>query len=101
MCYAQVVMCVTPSTQRGLTSTVGQSVHGVAFVAQTLKTTGGVHTRVITCPFKKTLIYICNQNWADDIIAGKSAAISGLAIFIGRDFPPIDAHLHLILNFPT
>lgn len=39
-------------------STVGQSIHGVAFVAQTLKTTRGVHTRVITCPLKKALIYI-------------------------------------------
>lgn len=44
-------------------STVGQSVHGVAFVAQTFKTTGGVHTRVITCPFKKTLIYILARSF--------------------------------------
>lgn len=39
-------------------STVGQSIHGVALVAQTLKTTRGVHTCVITCPLKETLIYI-------------------------------------------
>lgn len=39
-------------------STVGQSIHGVAFVAQTLKTTRGVHTRVITCPLEEALIYI-------------------------------------------
>lgn len=68
-----------------LTSAVGQPIHGVAFVAQTLKTTRGVHTRVITCPLKKTLIYICNQNQAGDIIAGQS-----VAIFIRRDFPPTD-----------
>ena len=79
-----------------LTSAVGQSIHGVAFVAQTLKTTGGVHTCVITCPLKKTLIYICNQNQADDIIVGQS-----VAIFIRRDFPPTDTCSHLILNFPT
>lgn len=74
--------CGYPSTRRCLTSTVGQSVHGVAFVAKTLKTTRGVHTRVITCPLKKTLIYICNQNKADDLIAGQS-----VVMFIRRDFP--------------
>lgn len=44
-------------------STVGQSIHGVAFVAQTLKTTRGVHTRVITCPLKKALIYILTRTF--------------------------------------
>lgn len=44
-----------------LTSTVGQSIQGVAFVAQTLKTTRGVHTCVIACALKIALIYICNQ----------------------------------------
>lgn len=96
VCVTLKLLCVAPITRCRLTSTVGQPIHGVAFVAQTLKTTGGVHTRVITCPLKKTFIYICNQNQAGDIIAGQS-----VAIFIRRDFPPTDPHLHLILNFPT
>lgn len=65
-----------------LTSAVGQSVQGVAFVAETLKTTRGVHTCVITCPLEKTLVYICNQNRADDMKAGQSAVM-----FTRRDFP--------------
>lgn len=44
-------------------SAMGQSIHGVAFVAQTLKTTRRVHTRVITCPLKKTLIYILTRTF--------------------------------------
>lgn len=96
LCSGCYTVCVAPSTQCRLTSAVGQSIHGVTFVAQTLKTTRGVHTCVITCPLKKTLIYICNQNEVDDIIAGQS-----VAIFIGRDFPPTDTHSHLILNFTT
>lgn len=39
-------------------STVGQSIQAVPFVANTLKTTRGVHTRVTTCPFEITLVYI-------------------------------------------
>lgn len=39
LCVTLKLLCVAPSTQRGPTSTVGQSIHGVAFVAQTLKTT--------------------------------------------------------------
>lgn len=60
-------------------STVGQSIHGVTFVAQTLKTTRGVHTCVITCPLKKTLIYIltrtliCQQLEAFSAVALKAA----------------------------
>lgn len=65
-----------------LTSAVGQSIQGVAFVAETLKTTRGVHTSVITCPLEETLVYICNQNRADDMKAGQSAAM-----FTKRDFP--------------
>lgn len=65
-----------------LTSAVGQSVQGVAFVAETLKTTRGVHTCVIACPLEKTLVYICNQNRADDMKAGQSAVM-----FTRRDFP--------------
>lgn len=78
-----MLLCESHSTQLRLTSAVGQSVHGIAFVAQTLKTTGGVHARVITCTLKKTLIYICNQNQVDDIIAEQS-----VAILINRNFPP-------------
>lgn len=60
-------------------SAVGQPIHGVAFVAQTLKTTRGVHTRVITCPLKKTLVYIltrtliCQQLEAFSAVALKAA----------------------------
>lgn len=60
-------------------SAVGQSIHGVAFVAQTLKTSRGVHTCVITCPLKKALIYIltrtfiCQQLEAFSAVALKAA----------------------------
>lgn len=54
-----------------LTSAVGQSIQGVAFVAETLKTTRGVHTCVITCALEKTLVYICNHNQAGDMKAGQ------------------------------
>lgn len=90
------LLCVASSTQCRLTSAVGQSIHGVAFVAETLKTTRGVQTRVITCPLKKTLIYICNQRRADDIIAEQS-----VAVFIRRDSPPTETHSRFIQNFPT
>lgn len=72
------LLCVVPSTQLSLTSTVGQPIHGIAFVAQTLKTTRGVHTGVITCALEEAFVYICNQNQADDIIAGQSVGISHL-----------------------
>lgn len=57
-------------------STVGQSVHGVAFVAQTLKTTRRVHTRVITCPLKKALIHILTRAF----ICKQLKALSAVAL---------------------
>lgn len=50
-----------PLATRALTSAVGQSVHGVAFVAAALKTTGVVHTGVIAGPLEEALVYVCNQ----------------------------------------
>lgn len=84
-CVTLDLFCEAPSTHYRLTSAVGQSVHGVAFVAETLKTTRGVHTCVITCPLEKTLIYICNQTRTDDMKAAQS-----VAAFIMRDFPPTE-----------
>lgn len=95
-CVTLDLFCEAPSTHCRLTSAVGQSVHGVAFVAETLKTTRGVHTCVITCPLEKTLIYICNQTRPDDIKAAPS-----VAAFIMRDFPPTKAHSRFSLNFST
>lgn len=60
-------------------STVGQSVHGITFVAQTLKTTRGVHTRVITCALEEAFVYIltgafvCQQLKAFSAVALKAA----------------------------
>lgn len=95
-CVTLGLFCEAPSTHYRLTSAVGQSVHGVAFVAETLKTTRGVHTCVITCPLEKTLIYICNQTRPDDIKAAQS-----VAAFITRDFPPPETRSRFSLNFST
>lgn len=53
--YAPLVTCT-------LTSAVGQSIHGVAFVAEALETTGVVHTGVVAGPLEETLVYICRHS---------------------------------------
>lgn len=72
-----------------LTSAVGQSIQGVAFVAETLKTTRGVHTCVITCALEKTLVYICNHNQAGDMKAGRA----GCNVY-EEGFPDRSAHTY-------
>lgn len=85
VCYAPLAACTSLHPKCRLTAAVGQSIHGVAFVAETLKTTRVVHTCVITCPLEKTLVYICNQNRAENIIAGQSVAALNSGGFF---FPP-------------